>query len=190
MGTRGVVRIHSGDMSKCVTLYQHYDSYDLPQTVATALGRGTDRWGDPSYLARIVFSEMVRDSLDGTTGYGIFAGPVDCGQEVEVIIDTRASTISVGGSSAKMSDTTGGAPRPIKEWLNRMSGGGGVQEALLAWLDDTRDIQAISARIVVDGPVRISYEGDGGLAHADFSGTAEGLLNLLLPYAMRFAEDD
>jgi hypothetical protein len=35
------------------------------------LKRGRERWNDPPYLARIIFSEMIHDDVDGLTGYGI-----------------------------------------------------------------------------------------------------------------------
>jgi len=56
-----------------VYLYQHWDGYYLPGKVARALERGKSRWNDPPYLARIIFSEMIRDELNELTGYGIYA---------------------------------------------------------------------------------------------------------------------
>lgn len=56
---------------KGVFLYQHYDGYNLPATLQKALQRIRDRWNDDAYLARGIFSEMVREDLDSSTGYGI-----------------------------------------------------------------------------------------------------------------------
>ena len=33
--------------------------------------RGENRWGDDSYLARIIFSEMIQHEVLKETGYGI-----------------------------------------------------------------------------------------------------------------------
>ncbi len=51
-------------------LYTHSGGYNLPLIVQHALQRG-ERWSDASYLARIVFCEMIKDDVNGTTGYGI-----------------------------------------------------------------------------------------------------------------------
>jgi len=67
MGDRGQVLILEGD----VYLYTHWRATELIETVRKALTRGKGRWNDPEYLARIIFSEMVRDDIDGLTGYGI-----------------------------------------------------------------------------------------------------------------------
>lgn len=78
-------------------LYTHFGGYKIDEVVASALDRGRSRWNDPEYLARIVFSEMIRDDIDGTTGYGIGTDRhsdvsrivhVDC-DEKEVTVDTR-----------------------------------------------------------------------------------------------------
>lgn len=51
-------------------LYTHWDGCDLPFIVQRALAR-RQRWNDNSYLTRIIFCEMVRNDIDGETGYGI-----------------------------------------------------------------------------------------------------------------------
>ena len=69
MGTRAQIALKDGENR--VYLYQHYDGDTIFKTLATALTRGRDRWSDVEYLARIIFSDMIRDRLDSTTGYGI-----------------------------------------------------------------------------------------------------------------------
>ena len=43
----------------------------MPNTLANALDRGRSRWGDSSYLNRIIFSEMIKEEIEEETGYGI-----------------------------------------------------------------------------------------------------------------------
>jgi hypothetical protein len=66
MSTRAQVYINDNK----VYLYQHCDGYDLINTVKKAIGKKC-RWNDPDYLTRIIFSEMIKDDIDGETGYGI-----------------------------------------------------------------------------------------------------------------------
>jgi len=67
MGDRISVKIEPTN----VYLYSHWGGSDMAQTLERALIRGRSRWDDPVYLARIIFSEMIREDIDGLTGYGI-----------------------------------------------------------------------------------------------------------------------
>ena len=61
-----------------VALYTHWSGTELPQIVANALARGRARWTDPTYLTRIIFSEMIQHEILDETGYGI--EPVTTGE--------------------------------------------------------------------------------------------------------------
>jgi hypothetical protein len=65
MGDRAQVKI--GD----VYLYTHWGGQELVKDVKAALVRGKDRWDDDEYLARIIFSEMIKKDILGLTNYGI-----------------------------------------------------------------------------------------------------------------------
>ena|SRR3990167_9466971 len=74
MGDRAQVVVGMGTPESRVFLYSHWGGEDLKAVLATALDRGRNRWDDPHYLARIVFSEIVRDDISGETGFGISTG--------------------------------------------------------------------------------------------------------------------
>jgi hypothetical protein len=69
MGDRAQVKVvtNYGD----VYLYTHWYGHKLKKTVAKALDRGRDRWNDPEYLTRIIFSEMIKGHEKENTGFGI-----------------------------------------------------------------------------------------------------------------------
>lgn len=70
MGDRGQVEIiNEGEPT--LYLYTHWGASSLEHTVADALARGENRWSDPEYLNRIIFSEMIKDDVDSEVGYGI-----------------------------------------------------------------------------------------------------------------------
>lgn len=86
MGDRANIAVESN--GKRVYLYTHWCGYEVPNIVAAALSRGKDRWKDASYLARILFCELISysrgDNIDNaslnttillteTTGFGISA---------------------------------------------------------------------------------------------------------------------
>lgn len=66
---RNIIVEFSDELS--VALYTHWAGSDAPQTLANALSRGQGRWNDPTYLTRIIFSEMIKDEVLEETGYGI-----------------------------------------------------------------------------------------------------------------------
>ena len=70
MGDRAQVKIVE-ESGHPVYLYTHWYGHKIKEITANALSRGAGRWNDSEYLARIIFSEMIRDDIDGTTGYGI-----------------------------------------------------------------------------------------------------------------------
>ena len=70
MGDRGNIVLNYGS-ERFVYLYTHWHGSHLREILRAALSRGRSRWGDASYLARVVFSEMIRDDVLGVTGFGL-----------------------------------------------------------------------------------------------------------------------
>ena len=70
MSTRAQVKIISKEDKYKIYLYQHYDGYDLINTVKKAISLNL-RWNDPEYLTRIIFSHMIANDVYGEYGYGI-----------------------------------------------------------------------------------------------------------------------
>lgn len=75
-------------------LYTHWNGSDLPQNVAQALIDGRPRWGEPSYLARILIGSII--DLDTIDGYGIgmipYGKPADAGRP-QLVVDTRLQRV-------------------------------------------------------------------------------------------------
>ena len=69
MGDRSQIAIKMRN-DQCVFLYAHWDGASIYEKLRTALRR-RKRWGDPEYLARIIFSELIHSSPSDETGYGI-----------------------------------------------------------------------------------------------------------------------
>jgi len=95
MGDRGNVVFKYEDATK-IYFYSHWGGSGLKETVRKALIRGKERWGDESYLARIVFCEMLKEegaSLEDLTGFGIAPYEVD-NEHPLVVVDTKAQTVN------------------------------------------------------------------------------------------------
>jgi len=70
IGNKGQIKILMGKNESPIYLYSHWGASELIKNLQIAMQRNL-RWDDPSYLARIIFCQMVKDDLDGETGYGI-----------------------------------------------------------------------------------------------------------------------
>ena len=76
-----------------VYLYTHWGGTDLPETVQGAMKK-KERWDDGSYLARIIFCQMVKGHENGETGFGISATLGD-GDDRILVIDCDKQTVSI-----------------------------------------------------------------------------------------------
>lgn len=69
--------------------------------------RRKHRWGDPSYLCRIIIAEVIRNDLDDETGYGISTYLCD-NEHPLLVVNAEANTVSLSAEDA---------PRePYKTW--------------------------------------------------------------------------
>lgn len=71
MGDRGNIAVlqSNGDQ---VWLYSHWGGSELPERLQRGLAAGKGRWGDESYLTKIIFGHAVpADNWQEETGYGI-----------------------------------------------------------------------------------------------------------------------
>lgn len=85
MSDSGNIKIHqkfdSNDDAGPVYLYTHSLGSKIYGIVKRALSRN-QRWNDPSYLARIVFCELVKGHEDKETGFGISTKPFHCDHHI------------------------------------------------------------------------------------------------------------
>jgi hypothetical protein len=73
-----------------IYLYSHWGVKDeLIADVKNALRRSRDRWDDRQYLNRIIFSEMIKDDVEGTTNYGLSSDMHDGQIAVRVDVNSK-----------------------------------------------------------------------------------------------------
>ena len=92
MGDRGNVKLKY-ENGEPIYFYTHWTGSKLEDIVRKALKRGISRWNDESYLSRIIFSEMIKDEVLETTGYGIAPYETDMGELITV--DFKKQTITL-----------------------------------------------------------------------------------------------
>ena len=97
MGDRANVYIHENGRPG-VYLYTHWDGAMLPRLVKNSLqtDRAQNRLTDTAYLTRIVFEDIISNSLGEETGYGVSAEVQD-GDDRIVDIDTYNCIITLKG---------------------------------------------------------------------------------------------
>ena len=106
MGDRANVMV-KGSQDSRVYLYTHWGGEELPIALRDALRRGRSRWGDDSYLARIIFCEMVKGKEAESTGFGISAYLVDNEHPI-LVVDPQEGTVSL--------EATAGQVVPGRSW--------------------------------------------------------------------------
>lgn len=95
MGDRGNIVIGTPD-NPGIFLYTHWTGTEIPATLQAALKRGRGRWDDDSYLARIVFCEMVgAENFADTTGFGISTNLCD-NEHPLLFVDCAAQRVHIG----------------------------------------------------------------------------------------------
>lgn len=118
MGDRAQVKI----LPEGVYLYTHWGGTELAQTVQTALKR-QDRWDDEEYLTRIIFSTMIKNEIDGDTGYGISTSQHGDISNL-VIVDTGTQQVTIKTGYDKMKQVFKGS---FEEFINENVSGLGVE---------------------------------------------------------------
>lgn len=77
-----------------IYFYTHWRGSQLPDLLATGLERGRPRWGDPSYLARILFCELLTpNTLREETGFGISTQYGDSFEDTDLIVNMDTKLI-------------------------------------------------------------------------------------------------
>jgi len=94
MGARANIRMkYEGGKEVCI--YSHWGGSDLKDHLKAALAK-RERWNDEMYLGRIIFCEIVKNDVEGTTGFGL--APY-VGEEEYKTIEVDMKEMTVDGVS-------------------------------------------------------------------------------------------
>jgi hypothetical protein len=96
VGDRANILVKDGEDE--VHLYSHWMGSRLPNILQHSMKRGRERWDDPSYLARIIFCDMVDGYEKDLTGFGI-SNRVGDGDNRIAVVDVAKRTITISGQS-------------------------------------------------------------------------------------------
>lgn len=92
------------DRHNHIVLYAHWAGTELPNILKSALKRGEGRWDDFQYLTRIIFCEMIKDDVMGTTGYGISQQFGDGEDRVLTVTVDRQTVKDYNGNTLSFED--------------------------------------------------------------------------------------
>ena len=92
MGSRISIAVRQNN-GESVFLYSHWAGPRIAEDLQLALKR-QQRWDDAPYLTRIIFCQMVKNSLMDETGFGITNE--DCGDYPVMFIEPSTREIHVG----------------------------------------------------------------------------------------------
>lgn len=91
MGARSNIVVQESNGNR-IYLYGHWMGEDSINVVAEVLSQ-RERWGDESYLARMLFAKMIEGDPQGSTGYGI--STYMCDNEYPLIVLEPATMTAV-----------------------------------------------------------------------------------------------
>jgi len=115
MGDRGVIECVETQGEK-IYLYTHWQATELPLLVAQGLAKGRSRWGDESYLNRILFDSLTGNS-GGETGFGISTW---CAGDVwrKVVIDHAEQTAQIFDVGETLGWTAESEPLSFEDFIS------------------------------------------------------------------------
>ena len=97
MGARANIVSRSGNEQ--VVMYSHWDGQEIVEIARRGIEKAVDagRGDDWQYFNRILFCELIKNDVDGSTGFGLSQEVHDGGDGlVEINLDSQ--TVSVNGS--------------------------------------------------------------------------------------------
>lgn len=103
MGDRVIYNIKQGE-NQFVCFYAHWGLSSAFQDLARALDKGRSRWDDPSYLTRIIVSQIVGDQWDETTGFGLWVSAEPCDYEENFLVDLVEKTVTAVDGTKSFED--------------------------------------------------------------------------------------
>ena len=118
MGDRANIHIKYDNDDPGVFLYTHWRGTELPEILQEALAL-KERWNDPQYLTRIIFSHMVRGAESATTGFGI-GTILEDGADRVLIVNCEEQIVARGDRFWSFNNYTGLSPSELSEvWYER-----------------------------------------------------------------------
>lgn len=111
MGNRANIQIKYSEGND-IFFYSHWSGRDVDNIVQSALLRGKSRWDDESYLARIIFVDLIRDDVFDLIGNGISPYEIEAGSPKCIVDMPSQKVIDTYGKQWTFEEF---AYRPIKK---------------------------------------------------------------------------
>lgn len=93
---RQMVLYENEEKDPFLYVYTHWGGDALEGDVARALLRGSSRWDDEPYLARVLVCQLVANDVDGVTGFGLSGQYLDSDHEEDVHVYLRSAKVRIG----------------------------------------------------------------------------------------------
>lgn len=93
MGARVVFNIKQ-DEENYICLYSHWGEYTALEDAGRAIAKARPRWGDDTYCARIIISQLIGDKWDDEVGFGLWVSNEPCTDEAWIVIDLQEQIVT------------------------------------------------------------------------------------------------
>lgn len=97
MGDRANIKFQE-ENGGTMYFYTHWHGFDyMKQALMRALAKKV-RWDDDSYLARMIFCEVVKADIESSTGFGLSTQLYDNEHPI-IVVDIRSQSVTIGDDS-------------------------------------------------------------------------------------------
>lgn len=95
MGDRANVKVLQTTYSSPLYLYTHWNGSGWNQVLADALLFGKSEWDDPTYITRILISQMFDDIAHETSGGGVSVGQYPDNEYPILVVDIPTQMVYI-----------------------------------------------------------------------------------------------
>lgn len=98
-----------------IVLYGHWAGYEMLKQLANAIEAARPRWNDESYATRIAVSQLVGDSWNSETGWGLTVNQILDNEHKIPVVDWLAGTVSLHEEAPWSEDGNGFKVRGMQD---------------------------------------------------------------------------
>lgn len=100
-----------------LVLYSHSYGYNMGPLLANGLNAAQGRWGDDSYAARIIVSQIIGEEWRKSIGFGLYVGQLGDNERTILLVDMeRQKVVRFGEPGKHLSLMVAEEAKPTGEW--------------------------------------------------------------------------
>lgn len=104
-----------------LVLYSHWGGHQAGSDLQSALEAARPRWGDDSYCARIIVSQIIGGNWSRETGYGLTVGQIQDNEWPYLLVDIERGLVLCEDRELTFSEYVKLSQTEVLKWTGRSS---------------------------------------------------------------------